>query len=576
MSEHTAPLPQQPSRPRRTGRRGVVVVVAAVLAVVLISGGAFAAWRFYFGAGPRPAEVLPASTFALASVDLDPSGGQKVAAIKTLRTFPSWRKRTGVAADSDLMKSVLDLALSGGPCRALDHEKDLEPWVGSRAAVGGVLLDGDRSVPVLALAIKDRDEARTGFARLARCAGGDDLGWTLTEDYVVASDSKAHARAIVAAGEESQLATDPDFQKWTDEAGGAGIVNLYLAPEAPAALSEVFGSGLGGLPPGLPDDLPTALPSDLPTALPSDLPSALATALPEGRPTARPTRVPTVAPEDSGSVEGAPGPGASVGAPAGAPSDDDRPDEDFRGAAAVLRFADGGIELSVASGAPKSDEDLPTVSDLVHDLPEDTAAVVAVASPRSATAKLDWADDGSGAGLLGGLTGLDLPEDLETLLGESLSLSLGGTAPPDLDSVDGPGDLPLGAVVRGDATKINAVLDKLEEDDTLGDLMTSRSSTEDKVTVATTRAYADQLLAEGTLEDDEGFKQTVRNVEDAQALVYLDLDGDWAERVAEKLSQQDDETTQELAGNLAVLRGLGATAWMDGDTSRALVRLSVK
>lgn len=507
MSDHNEAPREQPE-PGRARRRGVLAVVAAVLAVVLVAGSSYAAWQFFRGGGQRPAEVLPASTFALATVDLDPAGEEKIAAIKTLRKFPSWRKRTGPTTDSDLMRSVVNQVLRGGPCKSLDYESDIEPWIGSRAGVGGVLLEGDRPAPVLTLQIKDQEKARAGFGRLVECAGaGRDIGWTLTDGYVIASDSTARARAIVAAGERSTLAADPNFEKWTEKAGGAGVANLYVAPKAPALALDLIGD--------------------------------FASKPPEG------TRSKAL--------------------------------QDFGGAAAVLRFADGGIELSVASAADESVEDVPTVADQVKTLPEDTAAVVALAVPKNAIAGLGKeARLGAGMGLLRGLRGLDLPGDLQTLLGQSFSLSLGGRAPSDLGSIKGPEDLPLGALVQGDPSDIQSVLARLQKrsDGSLSDLATSPA--DDRVAVATTSGYADLLLAEGALQDDEGFQQTVRRVDDAQALAYLDLDGDWAERVTETLSQQDDKGTQELAGNLTVLRGLGASAWTDGDTSRALVRVSVR
>ena len=100
MSDHTTVMPEyQPepepgSQPPRRSR-GVIAVIASVVAVVLVAGGGYAAWQFFAGGGPRPAEVLPASTFGLVTLDLDPSGGQKVEAIKTLRKFPTSARRPG-------------------------------------------------------------------------------------------------------------------------------------------------------------------------------------------------------------------------------------------------------------------------------------------------------------------------------------------------------------------------------------------------------------------------------------------------------------------------------------------------
>ena len=113
--------------------------------------------------------------------------------------------------------------------------------------MGGVLLD-DKPSPVLALQVKDTGKAKDAFGDLVRCAdAGKDVGWTLTDDYLVVSDSTSHAEAIVAAGRRAPLAEDAAYQKWTDEAGGDGIVNAYVARAAVQVLQRGMKSGLGGL-----------------------------------------------------------------------------------------------------------------------------------------------------------------------------------------------------------------------------------------------------------------------------------------------------------------------------------------
>ena len=202
MTDHTTVMPEQPQpEPRRSW--GIIAVVASVLAVVLIAAGGYAAWRFFAAGGPRPAEVLPASTFALVTVDLDPAGGQKVEAIKTLRKFPSFREKSGLEPESDPLKRLFDEVQEQDQCEELDYERDIKSWAGDRFGVGGVLLEG-KPVPVATVQVSDRDKARSGFTRLVSCAEleGDDFGWTLTEDYILASDSTEHARTIAAAGRE--------------------------------------------------------------------------------------------------------------------------------------------------------------------------------------------------------------------------------------------------------------------------------------------------------------------------------------------------------------------------------------
>ncbi len=523
MTEYTAALPEQQPQARRS--RGLLAVIASVLAVVLIAGGGFAAWQF-FASGPRPAEVLPDSTFAMATVDLDPSGGQKVEAIKTLRKFPSWRERTGVTTDSDLVKSVFDEALKDGACKSLDYEADVQPWIGSRAAVGGVLLGDGKTAPVFALQVTDTEQAKSGFAKLAKCTEADeeDFGWTLTEDYVLASDSTSHAQAIASAGKRAPLSENADFQKWTEEAGGPGIVNMYVSRKSVQVVSDAIRSEVGPL-----------------------------------------SGDPGTSPGESSEDELA------------------KAFEDFEGAAAVLKFNDGGIELSFASSGGKAEKGR-TVGAHVAALPKDTAAVMAMAVPEKAIEALKESDavtDDSPFSLrdlFGESTGLDLPDDLITLLGKSLSISVGGDAPADLEDIASPADVPLGVLIHGDTDKIEAVIAKAEAKAgvKLSELPATVSSGDGKVSIATTPDYAETLRGTGSLGEAKSFKDVVSHADDAQAVLYVSFENAWMDGLRELAADQEDPDATEVADNLAVLRALGASAWNEGSTSHGLLRLALK
>ncbi len=519
----------------------MVPIVATVLAVVLVLAGGVVLWRTLAASGPRPAEVLPAATFALVTVDLDPSAGQKVEAIKTLRKLPSWNERTGVRPDSDLVKVLFERAQKEGFCPKLDYDQDVKPWVGQRAGVGGVLVE-DEPVPVFAVQVKDTGKAKDAFGDVVKCAdAGTDIGWTVTDDYLVVSDSTNHAEAIAAAGQKAPLSDDAAYQKWTDEAGGDGIANAYVARSAATVLKKELKSGLGGLVPGVGLGLPGEL---------TEQPSGAGASAPY-RPTPRT----------------ADDPGAAV----------DQAVEAFRGAAAVLRFADGGLELSMASGGTKQAGQA-SLGHHVNNLPKDTAAVLALAVPDSAFDALDSSAGKALTGLIGQASGLDIPEDLKTLLGDSLSVSLGGDAPSDLSSVSGPQDLSLGLLVDGDAQAIEKVVAKVEARTgrTLADLPATLTSKDGKVALASTPEYAEQLLGNGALGDDEDFKDAVPHADDALALAYVSFDNEWIDALQDLAKDEDDPDAKEAAANLAALRAFGASAWTDGDTGHALVRLTLK
>jgi hypothetical protein len=253
--------------------------------------------------------------------------------------------------------------------------------------------------------------------------------------------------------------------------------------------------------------------------------------------------------------------------------------KDFKGAAAGLRFADGGIEMTFAGGGVQQAGD-GNVADHVGALPADTAAVLALAVPEDALRNLGGAKGSPFAPMemLGAFTGLDLPQDLIDLLGSSLSLSLGADAPADLSDVSGPSDVPIGALIHGDEAKIKKVLDKVMARIAVqgSEPPITVSTGEGKAAIATTSAYGDQLLEDGSLGESKNFEDVVENAADAQAVLYLSFENDWMDVVQKMTAQEDDAEAKEVAANLAVLRALGASAWSEDDTGHAKVRLALK
>jgi hypothetical protein len=239
--------------------------------------------------------------------------------------------------------------------------------------------------------------------------------------------------------------------------------------------------------------------------------------------------------------------------------------EDFDGAAAALRFADGGIELSFAGGGGKAVEGARDVSGHVGALPADTALVLAASVPDGVFDQL--AEDEMATDILGGMFGLDLPQDLEALLGESVSLSVGGDAPESPDQLEVFDSVPVGALVHGDEDEVRAVVDKLTRS---GEVPVVVESGDGRVAVASTREYAEQLVETGALTDDPGFRDAVPDADKAELVLYVDVDSEWREL----LDQVVDD--KETSANLAVVLGLGVSSWTDGDVSHGLVRLTLE
>src|SRR4029079_16412567 len=127
-----------PSEPRTSGspvKKGLFVG-GGVVGLVAVGVGAWAAYNF-FSTGPQPAEALPATTLGYASIDLDPSGSQKIEALRTLNKFPAFKDEYGLDADDDIRRKIFEEIELPDSCQ-LSYDEDIEPWLGERMAVAAV------------------------------------------------------------------------------------------------------------------------------------------------------------------------------------------------------------------------------------------------------------------------------------------------------------------------------------------------------------------------------------------------------------------------------------------------------
>jgi hypothetical protein len=510
-----APLGREPKGPTG-GRRRAVLAGAAVVALGAVGAGAWAAVSF-FSTGAQPAEALPASTLGYASIDLDPSGGQKIEAIRMLNKFPAFKDEIGLNTDDDVKRRVFDEAELARACDGLDYAQDIEPWLGDRAAVAAVDLGDEEPVPVAVLQVEDADGAAAGLAQLRECGDGEG-GWKITGDWAVVAETAALAGKVADATGQGTLAEDETYLKWTGEAGDAGVLGFYVAPAAgdyladhPGALDFVpWSGGAGGA-------------------------------------------------EEM--VEGL---------------------REFSGVAATVRFDDGALELEAAGEASmlrRGYYDTEAGDDVLASLPQDTAAAIGVGLQDGwAQRVIDQftrilGSDGDAEEMVReaeAWTGLELPEDLETLFGDSTVLAVGHDfdAEAFAASEDGSG-IPVGLKVKGEPAEVERVLDKLRasfgpQD---GEILRSRSEG-DVVAIGPDDDYLAEIAADGGLGDTEAFQNVVREAERAGAIVFVNFDagGDW-------LSQMVDDDPDGKK-NVEPLEGFGASVWRDGETAHGLVRLT--
>ena len=514
-----APLAREPGS-GGGGRRRVVLAGATVVGLAAIGGGAWAATSF-FGTGAQPDEALPASTIGYASIDLDPSGGQKIEALRMLNKFPAFREEIGLDADDDIKRKIFDLVLAEAPCPGLDYDDDVEPWLGDRVAVAAVDTGADEPVVAVVVQIKDAEAAEEGFGTLQECGDQQKGGWVIDGDWALLAETEALAGQVAAETEKATLADDETYQKWTGEVGDAGVVNVYAAPTA----GDFLADHLDGL--GFPFG-PMAGMSQQQAAFQPELPDEM--------------------------VEGL---------------------RDFQGGAATLRFDEGALELESVGDAAMTRQSFYATDagdDVLDSLPADTAAAVGIGLADG------WAERllDEVAGMLGSgettdrmlaqaekWTGLALPEDVETLFGDSTVLAIGN----DFDR-EALLNSEVGLKVKGDPAAIEGVLDKVRHRIGLMSAPLQSRSDGDVVVIGPDDDYLAEILGDGGLGESEAFRDVVREPERAGAIVFVNFDagGDWLSALAE-----EDPLAKE---NLEPLEGLGISSWQDGDTGHGMVRLT--
>ncbi|WP_372733398.1 DUF3352 domain-containing protein [Nocardioides sp.] len=539
-----------------------IVVGGGVLGATALGVGAWAAVSF-FSTGAQPAQALPDSTLAYVSIDLDPSGGQKIEALRTLNKFPAFEDEIGLDTDDDIAKEIFEQIQEESDCEGVDYDEDVAPWLGSRMAMAAVETGASEPTPVIVIQVKDADAAQSGIqAIISACAGPEDetLGWSIQGDWAVLAETEDIVDEVTEATAKGSLADDEDFQSWTGEAGSAGIVTMYAGPAAGDFLAEnaadIFGSPFGG------SDYACSITS---SSGPLD------------------TDDPFADDDTFTSFEDDCGPSFD-----GSSGETEVPDQakqalaDFKDMAGIVRFSDGAFEVEFAG-----DGSLPMVSafgggaagEAVGSLPADTAAAVALSFADGWVEQLlDYYSASSGAGQdietmvqeFEDETGLAVPEDIEALFGESVALSIGSDLDPEaLFASPDEFDIPLGLKVKGDADEIERVLDTL-----LTQLPPDASefvaveADGDTVVIGPSADYRQLLLKDGALGDDEVFKDVVRESGKASAVFFVNLNS-LEDAILEAMGEDD-----EVAENLKPLSGFGVTAWLDGDVAHSVLRVT--
>jgi len=200
---------------------------------------------------------------------------------------------------------------------------------------------------------------------------------------------------------------------------------------------------------------------------------------------------------------------------------------------------------------------------LAHGLPEDTLAVLSASGvgERAVQAWEELERTGAleGAGIPPEL-GLDLPDDLRTLLGTDLAVAAFG----DLERPQ------FGArVVTDDPEGAARLLDVVIDDPQLG-LPAVYDTVDGGYVVGSDDAALDLLSGNGGLGDTPAFRSAVADAEEASAIGYVDLAA-----VIEQARDQGGETAEQAA-RFSALEALGLSGTSTDEGGRFVLRITTR
>ncbi|AXH97162.1 DUF3352 domain-containing protein [Ornithinimicrobium avium] len=497
------------------GGRGWLMAGIGLGAAALIGGGAYAAVHFLGSTGDQPDTVLPGDAAAYLRVDLDPSVGQKVAAV---RFFQGLDPQAQARLESGEWREYVweKLTEDGDVPADLDYATDIEPWLGDRAGVA-VLPNGEEE-PLVAVAmqVKDGEKALATLDKIKASSAAADtpadeqFGYYLDGDYVVLAKAD-QVEQVRAAAEQGTLEDQEAFTSDMDDLGDAGVASFWMdvakvAELEDVALDEAAELGAGGaVTSGLTDEQKAMLSGRAAGAL-------------------------RLSP-DAVEIHG-------------------------------LSHGYGGFSMPTADGAQ-----------LVLDLPADTAAAFSLENGA------DWVQavwdlyssvDEDGVDSLveeASAQGFTLPEDLKTVLGSSLVLSVG---PGMVEAVEGMSQtetslpqLPVAYRVQTDADRFSTLLQDLG----LPPNELAQRTDDGVLTLGLAQDYVDGVAApQSRLGDDATFGAAVADADEAASVLFVNIN-EYEDRY---LPMVEDEDARSALERLAAVGW--STEVTGADTSRFTLR----
>jgi len=477
-----------------------ILVIIGLVAAVAIGGGALAVRAMTGGSGDQPSSAMPSTVAAYAQVDIDPSVGQKVAALQFFdgldtEELEEMRDGKGREALFEWISEEDNRALGD-----MNYEEDVEPWLGDRAGVG--VLPGatteDLSA-VVAVQVTDEAAASSFLERLmASEEGSEEVDYFFRGDYVIFSET-SDLEGIKIALDAGTLADSAEFSDDMAAIGDQGIVSMWANLPAFQELSNSVSEELGATM----------------SELSADTPFMDGEAELEGR------------------------------------------------MAGTVRFDKDAIELYAAAfdaGGEKIEGG--DSAQLISSLPGDTTTAFSFEHGDQyvdqiwTTLNEAYPDEVTEAQQMAAEEGFALPDDVKTMLGSSAVFSTGA----DLATIDdmlsdetGTAELPsIGYQANTDSAAAVALVDKIMalvgDEELAAEGIDPPYGAEDETFIITSnQSYYDALVKGGELGSMRDFTVAVPNADDADAAGYINLNAFESLYLEEFEAGQDRDMAETMA-----------------------------
>ena len=219
--------PMPPAPKART--KPAILAAVAVGAVAVLGGGGVFAYQKLAASGAQPDSVIPASAIVYTRVDLDPSAGQKIAAMRLLSKIPAVKDVQSGSAD--IREAIWNkIAAQDKDLKSVNFANDIKPWLGNRAAFAVLSSTDTKKQPpaLFALAVTDEAKAKEwATSMLAKKSSNSDTDVTPRSGFLLFT-SKKDTSTILAELDKGSLATNKDYVGDVAALGDQGIASMWM------------------------------------------------------------------------------------------------------------------------------------------------------------------------------------------------------------------------------------------------------------------------------------------------------------------------------------------------------------